>query len=143
MSSFIDKISAGVSKGATSVSAHSKAVLEKTKIHTQLKKIEKERAELLQDLGLKVFEEYQEMFQIDADDGIIDIMSEIANRNEAITEKQNRLRYIDEETKTAIKKSTATQAKAFSFNEADELSCGCGQINKTAAKFCAACGDRL
>ncbi len=132
MADFFDKVIDGVNKGVATVSTGSKTILEKTKINTVIKTLTDEKKQLLEILGNKVYTlAVQEKKDIPLSE-VEPICEQITQRLSQIAEQQAKIEALDEEMNRIIGSSGVSN-----------IVCSCGNINKSGAKFCAACGNKL
>jgi len=134
MAGIFDKVVDGLNKGVATVSANSKAMVEKTQVKTAIKNLEAERRELAELLGMKVYEIYTETGEIVTDESIVNFITEISKRLAGIAEQQAELKRIEDEV------NLITGAKS---TDTAGLSCSCGQALPAGAKFCGKCGKAL
>ncbi|MBQ3023391.1 MAG: zinc ribbon domain-containing protein [Clostridia bacterium] len=132
MADFFDKVIDGVNKGVATVSTGSKTILEKTKINTVIKTLTDEKKQLLEILGNKVYTlAVQEKKDIPLSE-VEPICEQITQRLSQIAEQQAKIEALDEEMNRITGSSGVSN-----------IVCSCGNINKSGAKFCAACGNKL
>ena len=136
MAGLLDKVVVGINKGVTTVSANSKAMVEKAKVKTAIGSLEKEQAQLVQQLGQKVFEMHENTGEI-AIEEITHYFLEIRQRIEQIKHQNELLVQIEEEVNRITRNNNLSPAYQQSSG------CACGQINPEGAKFCAGCGSKL
>ena len=128
MADFFDKVIDGVNKGVATVSTGSKTILEKTKINTVIKTLTDEKKQLLEILGNKVYTlAVQEKKDIPLSE-VEPICEQITQRLSQIAEQQAKIEALDEEMNRITGSSGVSN-----------IVCSCGNINKSGAKFCAAC----
>ena len=136
MPSFLDKVVVGINKGVSTVGASSKAMVEKAKINTAINTLEGERTQLLQLLGQRVYDLFEETGEITVDKGITNFIAQIKQRIEFIAEKQVELKRIDDELKNVTGSGAA--------NIADTSKCGqCGANVPYNNTFCSSCGSKM
>ena len=140
MASFLDKIVVGVNKGVTTVGANSKALVEKAKINTAIGSLEKQRSQILQNLGQKIFDEHQKTGEIASDDVVANFISEINRCNATIAQQHEQIKLIDEEVKRATDAVVQASAERVPTQAISEGACSCGYVNPPNYKFCAGCG---
>jgi hypothetical protein len=143
VANFIDKLVVGVNKGVVSVGANSKALVEKAKINTFIGNLEKQRSQLLLDLGQKVFEAHQKSDEIIMDDALSNLIAEVGRCNATIAQQHEQLRLIDEEVKRATDAATQVTAQHVAARDTGGGTCGCGYVNPPENKFCVGCGKTL
>ncbi len=132
MADFFTKVMDGVNKGVATVSAGSKTILEKTKINSVIKNLTDEKKQLLEVLGNKVFA-FATAEKKDIPFAEVEtICVQIAQRDEQIAQQQAKIEELDAEMNKITGSSGISAA-----------TCSCGHINKSGAKFCAACGNKL
>jgi len=132
MAKFLDKLVVGVSKGVNTVSANSKAMIERAKINTAIDGLEKERTEITQKLGQRVYD----MITTDGTVAVEELqgfITEINQRLASIAEQQLELKRVDDELQKAVGGAPVEGGNM----------CNCGNDNKPEAKFCAKCGTAL
>jgi len=149
MSNFFNKVAGGINKGVNTVSANSKAVMEKTKVKGVITNLENERRQYIQALGQMVYDLHAQTGQISATDEITGYLTEITKRLEMMQQQNEELARIDAELAAAT--NTANPAAAPQAQVpvppaptppvAAGTVCTCGQQNPGGAKFCAGCGS--
>lgn len=128
MADIFDKMISSVSKGISSASEQSKLLIEKAKINTAISDLEKEKRQLAELLGLKVYNMIIEgSFTIEE---VESFCGEITKRNSLIEEQQRNLQAIE----TSRGHAGASGAGTV---------CGCGAYNPAGARFCSKCGSLL
>jgi len=131
-----DRIVVGINKGVATVGANSKAMIEKAKINTAIEGIEKERVRLVQLLGQKVFDSFNENGEIDME--FVETFSEQINQClQQTAEQQELLKQVEDE----LRKVTAA-AGGGAVGVAGSV-CNCGHANTEGAKFCVKCGSKI
>jgi len=133
MSDILDKITSGINKGVAKVGANSKAMLDKAKINTVIGNLEKEKSQLAQLLGLRVYDMYKTGGALMADESVVSFVSEIDSRAQLIAAQQEQLRQIEAEVNLV-----AGGARPLTRGGA---TCACGNLNAEGVKFCAKCGS--
>ena len=134
MGKFLNRVSEGLNKSVATVSANSKAMVEKSKVNSIIKNLENEHAQLIELLGKKVYENYKSNGDF-SDAGAINFVTEIDNRLELIEQQKEQLKRIDEEV-TLVTKGTVAPPQG-------DAPCECGKVNAPEAKFCAGCGSQV
>lgn len=134
MADIFDKMVAGINKGVATVGVGSKAMVEKAKVNSIINNLEKEKKQLAELLGIKVYDLRAQDADITAED-VEGFVSEIGKRNQLIEEQKQQLRRIELETSMV---TGAQQQYA-----AGPSACKCGHANVQGAKFCAGCGSPL
>ncbi|MCL2563183.1 MAG: hypothetical protein FWE08_04015 [Oscillospiraceae bacterium] len=135
MPNFLDKVAGGINKGVATVSANSKAMMEKSQVKTIIKNLETERKQLAELLGMKLYETCTESGETLADESMANFITEIKKRLDGISEQEAALLRIEEEL------SRVTGAKPAVSG--DGVACACGHTAPQGAKFCAKCGNTL
>jgi len=135
MQGFFDKVTGGINKGVASVSANSKAMLEKSKINSAIVNLEKERKQLTHLLGQRVYDNFKASGEVAGDQGIMNFFAEIDKRLELILVQEEQLRRIEEEL-AMVTKGTVPIARG-------DAVCQCGHANVDDARFCAGCGTKI
>lgn len=136
MAGFFDKVVVGINKGVNTVSEGSKMIVEKANINTQIREIEKEKSNLLRDMGTLVYN-----LQTGGEISVAQcegLCSEIAARENQIAALTARLA----ELETPKKPMPYGQAPAAE-SDATGVPCACGAVNREGAKFCATCGKQI
>jgi len=146
MADFLGKLVGGINKGVATVSANSKAMMEKTKINSAISKLEGECKHLAQELGQKVYDTYVTTGEVPMGD-IERFSTEITEKLNTISHKQDELVRVEEEAQKAIE--AAKQAVDEKYQEKydtlppEGIQCECGRINRETAKFCVGCGNSM
>lgn len=132
MANFFDKMVVGINKGVNSVSEGSKILVEKAKLSTQLQEYEKQKNQMLQNIGALVYN-LQASGEIDIPQskGMCD---EVTALNEKIKDLEVKIRNLD---------ANRTQNSYVNVQPSDGIVCSCGCVNVKDAKFCAGCGKPL
>lgn len=134
MAGFLDKVVVGINRGVNSVSEGSKTFVEKAKINTQIQDLEREKNQLLINMGNLVYN-----LQINGEINIpqcVGICEEITRFNSSIKEQQEKL--------TAIEAQRGGYYDEYnSAPQSGGVQCQCGFVNKPGAKFCSKCGSPL
>lgn len=130
-SGILSKLVDGLNKGVTTVGANSRALVEKTTINNIIKKLENEKKQLAEILGMKVYELQIAGSEILKDD-IETYVNEITKRFQLIALQQEQLKLVDEVTNVVM-----------SGNMARLPICKCGHINEQGSRFCLKCGSML
>ena len=160
MPDIFDKLVGGINKGVASVGANSKAMLEKAKINSQIAGVEKDRRQLAELLGMKVYENH--IAGGDTNEGIDNFIQQIGNCVVQIDAFKLQLKQIDDELKLStgernpLCKCGSMNAQGAKFcagcgsplepaadAPTDGVKCGCGHVNVPEARFCAGCGSAL
>lgn len=131
MADIFDKMISGVSKGLSTASEQSKLLIEKAKINTAISDLEKEKKQLAELLGVKVYN----MFMEDnfTKEEVESFCNEITKRNGLIEEQQRNLQALE---------MSRGQASMAGVQGTGSI-CGCGTLNPPGAKFCSKCGSSL
>ena len=130
MADFFDKMKDGFNKGVATVSAGSKAMIEKTKIYAVIKGLEDEKKQLIEILGNKIYKLCMETEEGDIPrEEVISFCKEISSREEQIEAQKKKIEELEKEM---------NQTVAGSANV-----CRCGYTNSENAKFCEKCGNKL
>ena len=137
MAGFFDKVKDGLSKGVATAGAHSKAMLEKSKINAVISSLEKERTQIEQMLGQKIYEMFMAHGTFIADESIYNFISEIDKRFEAVKHQHEQLKRIEEE----VRMVTGGGGQSISFGGVSCSACGCNNVPE--ALFCAGCGGKM
>lgn len=135
MAGFIDKVVVGINKGVNSVSEGSKLLVEKAKINTQIQDAEREKNQLLMNMGNLVYNLHANgEIQIEQCAGICGGISQIEKE---IANLQSQLQ--------ALETPHPQYYGEQNFQQPIEngVRCQCGFINKESANFCAKCGQQL
>lgn len=132
MADFFDRVIDGVNKSVATVSTGSKTILEKTKINSVIKTLTDEKKQLLEILGNKVYTFVSAEGKDVPYAEIESICTQISLRITQIAQQQVKMDKLDEEMNKITGSSSIMSAV-----------CSCGNINKTGAKFCTACGKKL
>lgn len=135
MAGIFDKVTNGLNKGVATVSANSKAMLEKTQVKVAIKNLEAERKELADLLGMKIYEEYTKSNELVLDESITNFFEEIQKRLDGLKEQEMILKRIEDEV-NLITGSKAITQKAVG-------ACPCGHTSSVGSKFCVKCGNTL
>ena len=135
MAGIFDKVVDGLNKGVATVSANSKAMVEKTQVKTVIKHLEAERKELADLLGMKIYQTYIDAGEMIADESVANFIVEIGKRLDSITKQEAELKRIEDEL--SLITGTKTNSK-----ESESL-CSCGQTVTLGARFCVKCGNAL
>ncbi|HHW47069.1 MAG TPA: zinc-ribbon domain-containing protein [Clostridiaceae bacterium] len=131
MADIFDKLKSGLNKGVASVSAGSKALIEKAKINSRIKTLEDEKKQLSELLGAKVYNLFMEKREVSVEE-IEGFCNEITKRNEQIKEQQQRLEELEAELN-----------QVMGNTKVGSPICKCGNENPPGAKFCSKCGSAL
>ena len=132
MAEIFDKIVLGLNKGVTTVGATSKAVLEKAKINAEINEFQKDYDQLIQLLGQRVYDMYQEVGDVHVGE-ITGFFERISHRLESISQYKDKIKRIDEELSNVVGSASSQEGVA----------CSCGYTNPRGAKFCARCGKQI
>ena len=133
MAEIFSKIAGGINKGVVTVSANSKAMLEKTKIKTVIDNLENERKQLVFLLGTKIHGMHKASGEVMIDTGIENMFAEINKRDELIAQQKEQLLQVEAELRLAVSGGSSIEQSG--------ITCTCGHINHKEAKFCAKCGS--
>ena len=137
MAGFLDKVKDGLSKGVATAGAHSKAVLEKTKINTVISNLEKERLQIEQMLGKEIYEMYNANGAIEANVNVVNLIAEIYKRTKSIEQQFEQLWRVDEE----LRMVTGGGGQGVPGGGPYCGACGCQNVPE--ALFCAGCGGKM
>lgn len=135
MAGFIDKVVVGINKGVNSVSEGSKLIVEKAKLNTQIQDIEKEKNQLLINMGKLVYNlQMSGEIQIEQCAGICD---GITQAEQMIADLQSQLQALETPRPQYYGEQNVQQTIE------NGVRCQCGFVNKETANFCAKCGQQL
>lgn len=167
MSDFFDNLKNKLSQSVTVVSAKSKSTLEITKIYAQVESMKKQKKELIDELGMLVYDMYaHSTFDKEKIDHKYRTIADLDNE---IAQKKNQIEKIKLEEQKIISSTpkivcscgnTLTVDMEFCNNcgtkkkdllagktegsVANELECaGCGAISPAGVRFCGKCGSQL
>lgn len=134
MVDILDKMTNKLNKGVATISANSKALIEKTQINTKIKTLEAERDQMAATLGMQVYENLTKGDDVFVDEAMRNIVSEISKRITQITEQRTEIEKIDYEVNLVKGERTASGTDGVGNV------CVCGQELTLDVKFCATCG---
>lgn len=154
MASFFDKMVEGINEGVNTVKEGSKTFAEKAKINSQIKDIERERNNIIQNIGLVVYN-LQSNGEIN-----IEQCSEqcdlIASLDQRVAELRKTLQDLEApkappvppvyNTPPAYDAPPVYNAPQPEVNTTvvnNGITCQCGMVNKEGARFCSRCGTQL
>lgn len=125
-----------VNKGVTTVGANSKAMAEKMKVKMAINNLEKERLQLLQILGQRVYEMVKDQNADWKDENLVDLVKDIDKNMEHIADHREQLTQVEEELNRAM--STDQHVPKV------HVTCqGCGYINDSNTGFCTKCNNPI
>ena len=138
MAGFFDKVVVELNKGVNTVSEGSKLIVEKANLNTQIRDTEREKDQLLRNMGVLVYNLHAGgEIKIEQCMGICNEISELDKK---IAMLQQQLQAL---------KTPKTQTAQYSQTSAPQdtiingVPCQCGYVNKEGSKFCAKCGQPL
>ena len=137
---FMDKIVGSINKGVDSVSANSKAFLEKSKLNSQIEELNRARNRYIYEIDNIVFSLYStgELTVPQCDE----LCKNIINGDNKIADLKKQIEIIEQQRKE--QQALNSMASIYSPAELqDGIKCSCGFTNKAGSKFCAACGSPL
>ncbi len=133
MADFLDKMMAGINKGAATIGEGSKNMFEKAKINTAIHEAEKDKAKLAELLGMQAYRLY--FSGVELPEELHNFCMEMKKRDDAIEAHQEAIRAL--ETKNTV------AAPAIPEAAPSGKTCSCGHVNNLGAAFCAGCGAKL
>lgn len=135
MAGWLDGVVGGIAKGVDSAKEGSKLFVEKAKINTKIQDVEKEKNQLIMNMGNLVYNLQN--------NGEITI-EQCVGICESITQLNQQIAALREQLKTLDVPRTQYYGGQNSQQPIENgVHCQCGAINKEGAKFCAKCGQPL
>ncbi len=135
MASFLDQVVGNIAKGVDSAKEGSKLFIEKAKINNQIQDIEREKNQLIINMGNLVYN-LQSSGEINIEQ-CSGICQEITHLSRQIIELQEQVKALD------VQKPTYYSEQNIQQPTENGVRCQCGYVNKGTAKFCAKCGQPL
>ena len=137
MAGFFSKVIDNVNKGVNIAGANSKAMIEKTKINMSISNFEKDKMQLLLELGNRFYEVFKEQDLTVTDEAILALIDGIDKKNEYIADHREQLKKVERELGQVSDayKNTTPDDVAICFS--------CGTMNQLDAKECSVCLNQL
>ena len=136
MAGWLDGVVGGIAKGVDSAKEGSKLFVEKAKINTQIQDVEKEKNQLIMNMGNLVYN-LQSSGEISIEQ-CVGICESITQLNQQIAGLREQLKAL-EAPKPQYYGGQNVQQPVIE----NGVTCQCGFVNKENAKFCAKCGQPL
>ncbi len=141
MAGFFDRMVEGINEGVNTVKENSKVFAEKTKLNSQIRDIEREKNNVIQNIGLLVYE-LQSSGEIN-----IEQCSEkcdlIASLDQRISELRKTLQDLEAPKVPPVNTGYTPQPETNTTAVNNGVLCQCGMVNKEGARFCSKCGTQL
>ncbi len=141
MAGLIDKMIVGAKKGMNSVSGSSKTIAKKAEINVELEGLERDREELIRNLGELIYN-LQKSEEIYVEKSI-NIYNEIVTYDERIKVLKQKLERLDQIKREGQEPLTNQNAGMSQVNENLKRCSVCGALNEEDSNFCAGCGNKL
>lgn len=141
MAGLIDKMIVGAKKGMNSVSGSSKTIAKKAEINVELEGLERDREELIRNLGELIYNlQKSEEIYIEKS---INIYNEIVTYDERIKVLKQKLERLDQIKREGQEPLVSHNADTSQENENLKRCSVCGVLNEEDSNFCAGCGNKL
>lgn len=141
MAGLIDKMIVGAKKGMNSVSGSSKTIAKKAEINVELEGLERDREELIRNLGELIYNlQKSEEIYIEKS---INIYNEIVTYDERIKVLKQKLERLDEIKREGQESLVSQNDNTYRENENLKRCSVCGALNEEDSNFCAGCGNKL
>lgn len=136
MADWFDNVVGSIAQGVDSAKENSKVFVEKAKLNARLQEIEKEKNNLLANMGSLVYNlQHRGEIQIDQCSGICDSIAQLEQQAAGVREQISIL----EAPKPIYQPGEAGALPTYE----NGVQCVCGFMNKNESKFCAKCGQPL
>lgn len=141
MAGLIDKMIVGAKKGMNSVSGSSKTIAKKAEINVELEGLERDREELIRNLGELIYNlQKSEEIYIEKS---INIYNEIVTYDERIKVLKQKLERLDQIKREGQEPLVSRNDDTSQENENLKRCSVCGALNEEDSNFCAGCGNKL
>lgn len=130
MAEFLDKLKKGIDKGLTTVTVKSKEMLETTQLRGQLRELQDQKRETLEELGNVVYTLFTQG-TLDQEQGRVhEKCTALVTVDQKIREKEEEIRQVQLRAQQALGKSATPPV----------TQCKCSADLYEGTKFCASCG---
>jgi NADH pyrophosphatase NudC (nudix superfamily) len=130
MAEFLDKLKKGIDKSVTTVTVKSKEMLETTQLRSQLRDLQEQKREKVEELGNIVYTLFTQGTLDEGQARIHEKCTALVALDQKVREKEEEIRQVQFRAQQALGKSATTPVGQ----------CECGADLYEGTKFCGGCG---
>lgn len=130
MAEFLDKLKKGIDKGVTAVTVKSKEMLETTQLRSQLRDLQEQKRETVQELGNIVYTLFTQGTLDQEQVRVHEKCTAVGALDRKIREKEGEIRLVQLQAQQALGKSATPPV----------TQCECGADLYEGTRFCGGCG---
>jgi hypothetical protein len=139
MNDFFSNLKGKVDKGVATISANSKATIEKTQVKSAIGNIERERNNLYQSLGLAMYNQWQATGELGQISDYLQSLTALQDKYILLQTKQEELARIEAERALVVGKMDTPKPPPVQRG----ILCACGHENSPTNNFCMNCGIKI